>query len=114
MPRMQGELRKTVAIALVVLGAVAAPVVAESMEAVRTVRGEVVAANVQDAPHTIVIKAMKGGKDELIVGATVGTDTKIFRGKQKIGLDGLKLGESVELSYAKQADGLAARSIRAR
>lgn len=103
-----------VVIGLAVIGGAVSSVQAESKEAARTVRGEVVAVNVQDSPNTIVVKAMKGGKDELIVGATVGADTKILRGKQKIGLDALKMGESVDLSYVKQDDGLAARSIHAR
>lgn len=99
---------------LAVIGAVVASAQAESKTAARTVRGEVVAINVQDSPNTIVVKAMKGSKEELIVGATVGADTKIVRGKQKIGLDALKMGESVDLSYVKQDDGLVARSIQAR
>lgn len=99
---------------LAIIGAAVSSVQAESTAAARTVRGEVVAINVQDSPNTIVVKALKGGKDELIVGATVGTDTKIMRGKQKIGLDALKMGESVDLSYVKQEDGLVARSIHAR
>lgn len=94
---------------------IAAPSVhAESKAAARAVRGEVVAVNVQDSPNVIVVKAMKGSKDELIVGATVGADTTIMRGKQKVGLDALKVGESVELTYVKRDDGLAARSIHAR
>ncbi len=97
-----------------VLWAAAPSVGAESKAAARTVRGEVVAVNVQDSPHTIVVRAMKGGKDELIVGATVGADTTIMRGKQPVDLSALKAGESVNLTYVKQEDGLVARSIHAR
>lgn len=101
-------------VGLAMLWAAALPVGAESKAAARTVRGEVVAVNVQDSPHTIVVKAMKGSKDELIVGATVESDTKIMRGKQPVDLSTLKVGESVDLTYVKQEDGLVARSIHAR
>nr|MBI3612852.1 hypothetical protein [Nitrospirota bacterium] len=103
-----------VAMGLAVMWAAVPSVSAESKAAARAIRGEVVAVNVQDSPNTIVVKAMKGSKDELIVGATVGSDTKITRGKQTVGLDALKVGESVELTYVKQDDGLVARSIHAR
>lgn len=99
---------------LAVMCAAVQSVSAESKAAVRAVRGDVVAINVQDNPNVIVVKAMKGSKNELIVGATVGADTKIMRGKEKVGLDALKAGESVELTYVKQDDGLVARSIHAR
>lgn len=99
---------------MAVLWAATPPVSAESKTGVRAVRGDVVAINVHDSPNVIVVKAMKGGKNELIVGATVGADTTIRRGKQKVGLETLKVGESVDLTYVKQDDGLVARSIHAR
>ncbi len=103
-----------VAIGLTVMWAAAPWAGAESKAVARAVRGEVVAVNVGDSPNVIVVTVMKGSKGESIVGATVGADTKIMRGKQKVGLDALKVGESVELTYVKQDDGLVARSIHAR
>ncbi|MFM8550725.1 MAG: hypothetical protein ACKOCD_00155 [Nitrospiraceae bacterium] len=103
-----------VVMGLAVLCAATPSVSAESKMAARTVRGEVIAVNIQDSPNTIVVKTMKGAKDELIVGATVGADTKVLRGKQAVGLNELKAGESVDLTYVKQGDGLVARSIHVR
>jgi hypothetical protein len=79
----------------------------------RTVQGEVVAVNVSDSPPVIVIKAMAGNK-ETIVGATVGSGVEITKGKQRVSLDSLKVGDKVSVTYVKKQDGLAARSIHAR
>lgn len=99
-------------LAAAVLTLESAPVEAAS-PGVRTVRGEVVAVNLQASPQVIVIKAAKSGKDDLIVGATVGSETKVTRGSQAISLGALKLGETVSLTYTKHEDGLAAQSIQA-
>lgn len=86
---------------------------AASEGAVRTVQGEVVAVNVTDSPQVIVVKAMAGRK-EMIVGATVESGAEITRGKQRVSLDSLKVGDKVSITYVKNQDGLVARSIHAR
>lgn len=86
---------------------------AASGSSARTVQGEVVAVNVSDSPPVIVVKAMTG-KKEMIVGATVESGAEIMRGKQRVSLDSLKVGEKVALTYVKTNDGLVARSIQAR
>lgn len=85
-----------------------------SKPAVRTVRGEVVAVNIKDSPQVIVVKAMTAKRQELIVGATVESGTAITRGKARVSLDSIKIGDSVALTYVKSLDGLAARSIHVR
>lgn len=81
---------------------------------VRSVRGEVVAVTVNDTPQVIVVKAMTGGKKEMIVGATVESGTVVTRGKDRVSLGDVKVGESVELKYIKNADGLVAKSVHVR
>jgi len=102
------------AMVLALLWTTALSAQAESKASVRTVRGEVVAVNVQDSPNVIVVKAMAGKQQEFIVGATIAADTKVMRGKQSVALSQLKVGETVDLTYVKQEDGLVARSIHAR
>jgi hypothetical protein len=77
----------------------------------RIVRGEVVAVNLKDDPHVIVVKVTMLNKEELIVGATVSPDTQVTRGKQSVALADIQMGERVVLGYLKQPDGLTARSI---
>lgn len=87
---------------------------AASDAALRTVRGEVVAVNAADHPQVIVIKSMTAKKEELIVGAVVEAGTVITRGKRKVTLDNLKVGEPVDVACLKLEDGLVARSIHAK
>ncbi len=72
------------------------------------------AVGLNDSPQTIVVKTMTPKKEELIVGAVVTASTEVTRGKNKVGLDAIKVGEAVDLSYVKQADGLVAKAIRAK
>lgn len=81
---------------------------------VQTVQGEVVAVNLQSTPNVIVVKVILSSKQEMIVGATVGAGVPITRGKEAIGLDGIKTGQTVSLTYVKNEDGLAARAIQVR
>lgn len=91
------------------------PVVGFAHETIeRTVRGTVVATNVDVEPHTIVVKVPLPNKEELIVGARVSPDTKITRGKQAARLAEVKAGETVTITYLKTNDGLIARSIHLR
>jgi hypothetical protein len=93
----------------------AIPVVGHAQETIqRTVRGTVVAANVDVDPQTIVVNVPLPNKEELIVGARVPPDTKITRGKQAARLSEVKAGEKVEMMYLKVPDGLIARSIHVR
>lgn len=101
-------------LALAVSGAGIRIAHAASESHARTVQGEVVAVNVSDSSHVIVVKVGKTPKKELIVGATVESGVTITRGKQQISLDNLKVGETVSLTYVKNPDGLTARSIQAR
>lgn len=79
----------------------------------RAVRGEVVAVNLTDSPQVIVITAKVGKKqEEMVVGATVESGAEILRGKDRITLGDIKVGQTVELTYVKDEKGLTARSIR--
>lgn len=94
---------------------VAIPVVGHAEETIqRTVRGTVVATNIDVDPQTIVVKVPLPNKEELIVGARVRTDTRITRGKQAARLEEVKAGETAEIMYFKAPDGLIARSIHIR
>lgn len=77
----------------------------------RTVRGEVVATNVTDDPHTIVVKVMMPNREELTVGASVPSGAAITRGKRSVDLADVKIGEAVTLIYLKKPEGLVVRSI---
>lgn len=82
--------------------------------AVRTVRGEVIAVTVSESPQVIVVKTLTAAKKEMIVGATVESGAAVTRGKNRVTLADIKVGETVELKYIKNADGLVAKSIHAR
>ncbi len=110
----RGKLLFVVVALFGLIGVLTPPVGAASGEAVRKVRGEVVAVNTQDSPSVIVVKAMTAKKQELIVGATVDQNVKITRGNQRVALGDIKTGEVVELQYVKHEDGLAARAIHVR
>lgn len=87
---------------------------AQADTAARTVQGKVVAVNLQSTPHIIVITVVLPSKQEMIVGATVGSDVAITKEKQAIGLSGIKTGQTVSLTYVKNQDGLTAKSIQVR
>jgi len=74
----------------------------------------VVAVNLKVKPQIIVVKAMTQNKQELIVGATIGKGATIIRGEKPVKLADIKIGEAVDLTYLKHADGLVARSIHLR
>ncbi len=81
---------------------------------VLTVKGKVVAINLKVDPQIIVVKAMTQSKHELIVGATIEKGATITRGEKPVKLADIKIGEAVDLTYLKSADGLVARSIHVR
>ncbi|MEW6248775.1 MAG: hypothetical protein AB1555_18990 [Nitrospirota bacterium] len=103
-----------IAVALVFasVGAPSTTMAADS--SVHRVQGQVVAVNVKDKPPVIVVKAMTAKKQELIVGATVQANASITRGKKPVTLADIKEGETVDLTYVKNPDGLVAQSIRVR
>jgi len=72
------------------------------------------AVTVNESPQVIVIKTMTAAKKEMIVGATVESGAEVTRGKDPIALADIKVGETVELKYVKNADGLVAKSVHAR
>ena len=91
------------------------PVVGDAQETIqRTVRGTVVATNLDVEPQTIVATVPLPNNEELIVGARVLADTRITRGKQAARLAEVKVGEKAEIIYLKTPDGLIARSIHVR
>ena len=87
---------------------------ANQKAAVHTVRGQVVATNLKDEPHTIVIRSGRPNKEELIVGASVPPEAKITKGARAITLADVKVGDVADLTYSKNPDGLVARSIHIR
>ena len=87
---------------------------ASSEGKVLTVKGNVVAVNLKVDPQIIVVKAITQNRQELIVGATIGKGATITRGKKPVKLADIKVGEAVDLTYLKHADGLVARSIHVR
>ena len=111
-----GRLKRSTALwgIIVAVTLVAMPIVVAAKDGSRSVRGKVVAVNVTDHPNVIVVKVMTASHKEMTVGATVGLETDITRGNERVELKDIKVGESVELHYDKNPDGLAARSIRVR
>lgn len=102
-------------ILLVVMAAALVPFAHAASEGkVLTVKGKVVAVNLKVDPQIIVVKAMTQNKQELIVGATIGKEASITRGDRPVKLADVKVGEAVDLTYLKNADGLVARSIHVR
>lgn len=94
---------------------VAMPRIGHTEETIqRTLRGTVIATNVDADPQTVVVSVPLPNKEELIVGARVPRDTRIMRGKQAARLADLKVGEMAEITYLKAPDGLIARSIHVR
>jgi hypothetical protein len=116
---MMGATRNSILFSVVMLlmmGLVASwqPPVLAAEPAVRSVQGEVIAVTVDDTPQIIVVKTVIGTKKEMIVGATVESGTVITRGKNRVSLADVKVGEKVELKYIKNAEGLVAKSVRVR
>ncbi|MFN3682022.1 MAG: hypothetical protein ACK4VP_08290 [Nitrospira sp.] len=92
---------------------VAVPVMSQAGEVIqRTVRGTVVATNVEANPQIIVVKVLLPSKEEMIVGARLSADTKITKGKQVTQLADVKTGQLAEITYLKTSEGLLAQSIR--
>jgi hypothetical protein len=76
------------------------------------VHGQVIAVNVVQAPHMIVIKTPLTKHDDMTVGAKVTAQTKIVRKGSRVTLQTIRVGEGVWLTYVKQRDGVFARIIQ--
>lgn len=104
----------TLALTLGLTGVMGTSIATAAEPVSRTVRGVVVATNLIDTPHTIVVRVLMPNKEELIVGADVPPETGITRGTQAVRLSDIKTGEVASLTYTKSQDGLVARSIHVR
>ncbi|GKS57709.1 hypothetical protein YTPLAS18_12360 [Nitrospira sp.] len=81
-----------------------------AVSATHRVTGKVIARVTQERPNTIVLSTGTGPA-EVIVGATVGEDVSIRRGKKAVRLEQIRLGETIQLTYVKTSSGLVAVSI---
>ena len=76
------------------------------------VHGQVMAVNVAQAPHMIVVKTPLTKHDDMTVGAKVTAQTRIVRKGKRVALQTIREGELVWLTYVKQRDGVFARIIQ--
>jgi hypothetical protein len=76
------------------------------------VHGQVVAVNLVQTPHMIVIKTPLSKQDDMTVGAKVTAQTKIVRKGKRIMLQTISVGAAVWLTYIKKKDGLFAQVIQ--
>ncbi len=76
------------------------------------VHGQVVAVNVVQSPHMIVVKTPLSKHDAMTVGARVTSQTKIVRKGKRIALQTIRVDEAVWLTYVKQRDGVFAQAIQ--
>jgi len=81
---------------------------------VRTYRvhGQVMAVNITQSPHMIVVKTPLTKHDDMTVGAKVTGQTRIVRKGKQIAFQTIRVGEMVWLTYVKQRDGVFARIIQ--
>lgn len=77
------------------------------------VHGQVIAVNITQTPHMIVVKTPLTTHDDMTVGAKVTSQTKIIRNGKRIALQAIRMGERVWLTYIKQRDGVFAQIIQA-
>jgi hypothetical protein len=76
------------------------------------VHGQVIAVNLVQTPHMIVIKTPLSKHDDMTVGAKVTAQTKIVQKGKRIMLQTISVGATVWLTYIKKKDGLFARVIQ--
>ena len=76
------------------------------------VHGQVMAVNVAETPHMIVVKTPLTKHNDMTVGAKVTADSRIIRKGKRIALQTIRVGEMVWLTYVKQRDGVFARLIQ--
>lgn len=76
------------------------------------VHGQVIAVNIAQSPHMIVVKTPLTKNNDMTVGAKVTAQTRIVRKGKRIALQTIREGEVVWLTYVKQRDGVFARIIQ--
>ncbi len=76
------------------------------------VHGQVIAVNITQMPHMIVVKTPLTTHDDMTVGAKVTSQTQIIRKGKRIALQAISIGERVWLTYIKQRDGVFAQIIQ--
>jgi hypothetical protein len=76
------------------------------------VHGQVIAVNVAQTPHMIVVKTPLTKHNDMTVGAKVTAESRIIRKGKRIALQTIRVGEMVWLTYVKQRDGVFARLIQ--
>ena len=76
------------------------------------VHGQVTAVNIAQSPHTIVVKTPLSKHNDMTVGAKVTGQTKVTRKGKRVGLQTIRVGEAVWLTYVKQRDGVFAQVIQ--
>ena len=76
------------------------------------VHGQVMAVNIAQSPHMIVVKTPLTKNNDMTVGAKVTAQTRIVRKGKRIALQTIREGEVVWLTYVKQRDGVFARIIQ--
>lgn len=78
------------------------------------VHGQVMAVNVAQTPHMIVVKTPLTKHNDMTVAAKVTAQTSIVRKGKRVSLQTIRVGEVVWLTYVKQRDGVFARNIQIR
>jgi hypothetical protein len=81
-------------------------------ERIYRVQGQVVAVNLTQTPHMIVVRTPLSKHNDMTVGAKVTAQTRITRKGKRIALQTIRVGEMVRLTYVKQRDGVFARMIQ--
>ena len=78
------------------------------------VHGQVMAVNVSQTPHIIVVKTPLTKHNDMTVEAKVTAQTRIMRKGKRTALQTIRVGEVVWLTYVKQRDGVFARVVQAK
>jgi hypothetical protein len=76
------------------------------------IHGQVMAVNVAQTPHLIVVKTPLSKHNDMTVGAKVTAQTRIVRKGKRVALQTISVGDMVWLTYVKQRDGVFAQSIQ--
>ncbi len=108
--RQQWQVPFAVAALLGLLSIVPGP--AAASERTYRVHGQVVAVNLDQTPHMIVVKTPLSKYNDMTVGAKVTAQTRITRKGKQITMHTIRVGDMVKLTYVKQRDGVFARLIQ--
>lgn len=112
MTRVRQEKTALFAVAALVMLLCISPDSEAAGERTYRVHGQVMAVNVAETPHMIVVKTPLSKQNDMTVGAKVTAQTRIVRKGKRIALQTIRVGEAVWLTYVKQRDGVFARIIR--